>query len=174
VEQDVLGTRYETFDELVVYCRHVAGSIGRLCLAIFGDGGRDEAVTLADDLGVAMQLTNILRDVREDQERGRVYLPAEDMRRFGCDDLRTAPQARLTELVRFEAARTRAWFDRGLGLIDLLDARSASCVLAMTGIYRCILERIASEPVEVLRRRISLPAWEKVWLAARSVAGVRA
>ena len=174
VEQDVLGTRYESFDELVVYCRHVAGSIGRLCLAIFGDGGRDEAVTLADDLGVAMQLTNILRDVREDQERGRVYLPAEDMRRFGCDDLRTAPQARLTELVRFEAARTRAWFDRGLGLIDLLDARSASCVLAMTGIYRCILERIASEPVEVLRRRISLPAWEKVWLAARSVAGVRA
>jgi phytoene synthase len=174
VEQDVWGTRYESFDELVVYCRHVAGSIGRLCLAIFGDGGQREAVALADDLGVAMQLTNILRDVREDQERGRVYLPAEDMRRFGCADLRTAPEDHLAELVQFEAARTREWFDRGLGLVELLDGRSASCVLAMTGIYRCILERIAKEPGEILRRRISLPAWEKVWLAARSVAGVRA
>ena len=82
------GTRYETFDELVVYCRDVAGSIGRLCLAIFT--GRQRArlqrhgTQLADDLGVAMQLTNILRDVREDYERGRVYLPLEDMRRFGC------------------------------------------------------------------------------------------
>jgi phytoene synthase len=174
VELDVRGARYETFDELVVYCRHVAGSIGRLCLAIFGDESHAEAVGLADDLGVAMQLTNILRDVREDHDRGRVYLPAEDMRRFDCGELRDARPDALAELVRFEAARTRGWFDRGLGLVDLLDARSASCVLAMTGIYRCILERIAKDPGEVLRRRISLPAWEKAWLAARSLAGARA
>ena len=95
--------------------------------------------TLADDLGVAMQLTNILRDVREDYELGRVYLPAEDLRRFGC----SAPPEMSAELIRFEAARAREWFDRGLGLVDVLDARSASCVLAMTGIYRRILERIA-------------------------------
>ena len=77
VELDVLGTRYETFDELVVYCRRVAGSIGRLCLAIFTDGRRlaNGAHALADDLGVAMQLTNILRDVREDH-RARPHLPA--------------------------------------------------------------------------------------------------
>jgi phytoene synthase len=167
VELDVRGTRYETFDELVVYCRDVAGSIGRLCLAIFSDGNANGASALADDLGVAMQLTNILRDVREDHDNGRSYLPAEDMRRFGCDEL---PDA---DLIRFEAARAREWFDRGLQLLDHLDARSASCVLAMTGIYRHILDRIERQPDEILRHRISLPAWEKAWLAARSLAGVR-
>jgi phytoene synthase len=171
VELDVRGARYETFDELVVYCRDVAGSIGRLCLAIFSDGAATNGgAQLADDLGVAMQLTNILRDVREDYEIGRVYLPAEDLRRFACDDPLAAP----AELIRFEAARAREWFDRGLQLADHLDARSASCLLAMTGIYRCILERIERRPDEVLRHRISLPPWEKAWLAARSMAGVRA
>lgn len=172
VELDVRGTRYETFDELVVYCRSVAGSIGRLCLAIFSGhsrGNGNGSTALADDLGVAMQLTNILRDVREDRERGRVYLPAEDLRRYCCHDLSAAP----AELIRFEAERAGEWFDRGLLLVDVLDARSASCVLAMTGIYRRILERIAREPEEILHRRISLPAWEKAWLAARSLAGVR-
>ncbi|HUA47709.1 MAG TPA: squalene/phytoene synthase family protein [Solirubrobacteraceae bacterium] len=179
VELDVRDTRYETFDDLVVYCRDVAGSIGRLCLAIFtaGEGNGSthppdpaHAAQLADDLGVAMQLTNILRDVREDYGRGRVYLPAEDLRRFDCSSL---PQVS-PDLVRFEAQRAAEWFDRGLLLIDVLDSRSASCVLAMTGIYRRILERITREPTEILRRRISLPAWEKAWLAARSLAGVRA
>jgi phytoene synthase len=168
VELDVRDTRYETFDELVVYCRAVAGSIGRLCLAIFTGGESNGAAALADDLGVAMQLTNILRDVREDHELGRVYLPAEDLRRFGCDEL---PDA---ELVRFEAARAREWFERGLQLVEQLDTRSASCVLAMTGIYRSILERIERQPDEILRGRISLTPWEKAWLAARSLAGGRA
>jgi phytoene synthase len=174
VELDVRGTSYETFDELVVYCRHVAGSVGRLCLAIFGAGNRETATPLADDLGVAMQLTNILRDVREDGERGRVYLPAEDLRRFGVEDPATARPEALAALIRFEAARNREWFARGLALTDLLDARSSSCLLAMTGIYRGILERIERQPAEVLQRRISVPAWEKAWLAARSLAGVRA
>jgi phytoene synthase len=166
VELDVLGTRYETFDELVGYCRRVAGSVGRLCLAIFAEGAATNGASgLADDLGVAMQLTNILRDVREDRERGRVYLPAEDLRRFDCEN--EVPDA---ALIRYEAARAVEWFDRGLELTSKLDARSASCVLAMTGIYRCILERIARDPGEVLRRRISLPAWEKAWVAARSLA----
>ena len=169
VELDVKHTSYETFDELVVYCRDVAGSIGRLCLAIFTGGNGNGHAALADDLGVAMQLTNILRDVREDYERGRVYLPVEDLRRFGCP----APPEMSAELIRFEALRAREWFDRGLELVDVLDGRSASCVLAMTGIYRRILERIARQPDEILQRRISLPAWEKAWLAARSLAGVR-
>jgi 15-cis-phytoene synthase len=169
VELDVRGTRYETFDDLVVYCRDVAGSIGRLCLAIFTEGDGNGHSMLADDLGVAMQLTNILRDVREDYEIGRVYLPAEDLDRFGC----TTPPEMSAELIRFEARRAREWFDRGLGLVDVLDSRSASCVLAMTGIYRRILERIARQPEDILQRRISLPPWEKAWLAARSLAGVR-
>ena len=169
VELDVRGVRYETFDDLVVYCRDVAGSIGRLCLAIFTRGDGNGHAMLADDLGVAMQLTNILRDVREDYENGRVYLPAEDLRRFDC----SVPSNVSAELIRFEAMRAREWFDRGLRLAEVLDARSASCVLAMTGIYRRILERIASQPEEILQRRISLPVWEKAWLAARSLAGVK-
>jgi phytoene synthase len=174
VELDVRGTRYETFEELVVYCRDVAGSIGRLCLAIFCGGAWNEpagAAALADDLGVAMQLTNILRDVREDHERGRRYLPGEDLRRFGCDALPQVPATQAAALIRFEAARAREWFDRGLGLVALLDGRSASCVLAMTGIYRSILQRIVAEPEAVLRGRISLSTGEKAWLAARSLAG---
>jgi phytoene synthase len=172
VEHDVCGVNYETFDELVSYCRHVAGSIGRLCVAIFGASDPVAAPSLADDLGVAMQLTNILRDVREDSERGRVYLPTEDLRRFGIEDPATAPTAPLADLIRFEAARNQEWFARGLQLTDMLDPRSRACLLAMTGIYRGILERIERRPTEVLVHRVSVPAWEKAWLAARSLAGV--
>jgi 15-cis-phytoene synthase len=179
VRMDVTGVSYEHFEELVLYCRRVAGAIGRVCLPIFG--ARDQASTegskaeaLADDLGVAMQLTNILRDVREDRDCGRVYLPEEDLVRFECQgDLLDARGASIERLIRFQAARNRDWFDRGLRLLPLLDRRSASCVLAMTGIYRRILDRIEEDPLEVTRRRISLPVWEKATLAARSLAGVR-
>jgi phytoene synthase len=173
VEFDVAGRRYETFADLVAYCRRVAGAVGRLCVAIFSNGQvTDETDELADDLGIAMQLTNIIRDVREDAEMGRTYLPAEDLERFGCPDLlRTSPEA-AAELIRFEASRAAEWFDRGLRLVDHLDGRSASCVLAMTGIYRTILDRIAADPAQVLQRRVSLPTWEKAWVAARSLAAV--
>jgi len=175
VEMDVRGVTYETFDELVVYCRHVAGSVGRLCLGVFGSDNGAGASALADDLGVAMQLTNILRDVREDFEVGRIYLPAEDLRRFGCPgDLAAAPPEAAAELIRFEAARDREWFDRGLRLLEHLDARSRACVLAMTGIYRRLLTRIENHPEAVLERRMSVPTWEKAWVAARSLAGVGA
>jgi phytoene synthase len=173
VEMDVRGERYTTFDELVVYCRRVAGSIGRLCLAIFGSFDPVAAAPLAEDLGVAMQLTNILRDVREDLDLGRVYLPLEDLRRFGCEDLEAVPSERFGALVGFEAARAREWFDRGMGLLELIDARSGSCVSAMTGIYRRILERIAQAPEAVLEHGVSLPAWEKTWVAVRSLAGAQ-
>jgi phytoene synthase len=172
VEFDVLGTQYETFDDLVGYCRRVAGSIGRLCMAIFTDGAAhaNGSMALADDLGVAMQLTNILRDIREDSELGRTYLPAEDLRRFGCEELGSAGPDQAAALIRFEAARAKEWFDRGLQLTSSLDSRSASCLMAMTGIYRCILDRIIQEPAQVMRGRISLPPWEKAWVAARSLA----
>jgi 15-cis-phytoene synthase len=174
VEHDVRGVRYETFEELVVYCGLVAGSIGRVCVAIFGSSDRARAVTRADELGVAMQLTNILRDVREDLGNGRVYLPAEDLRRFGCATPLDGPDGAVERLIRFEAARDRDWFARGLELLPLLDRRSAACVLAMTGIYRRILERITEDPLAVTRGRVSMPAWEKVMVAARSLAGMGA
>jgi phytoene synthase len=152
-------------------------------LAIFTDGAplRDSDVALADDLGVALQLTNILRDVREDAQNGRVYVPAEDLRRFGVLDggeepapavlaaVSQAPAA-LVELVGFEAERAQEWFRRGIGVVELLDRRSAACVGAMAGIYQRVLERIAADPARALRERVSLPAREKVWVAARAMA----
>jgi phytoene synthase len=172
VEHDVVGARYESFDELVVYCGFVAGSIGRLCVAIFGSSDPAGAVVRANELGVAMQLTNILRDVREDLGNGRVYLPAEDLRRTGCATPVEGPPGAVEALIRLEAERNRDWFARGLRLLPLLDGRSAACVLAMTGIYRRILERIEADPLAVTRGRVSVPAWEKVVVAARSLAGM--
>jgi 15-cis-phytoene synthase len=175
VQMDVEGAHFETFDELVAYSRAVAGSIGRICVGIFGASHMERAIPLADDLGVAMQITNVLRDVREDYGRGRVYLPAEDLRRFGCgEDLESSPPEATAELIRFEAARGREWFSRGLELLPLLDTRSRACVRAMTGIYRRILSQIDHDPQQVLRRRVSLPPWEKAWVAARSLAGAGA
>ncbi|MDP9343699.1 MAG: presqualene diphosphate synthase HpnD [Actinomycetota bacterium] len=176
VEMDVRGATYETFGELEAYCRRVAGSIGRLSVAVFGSTDRARASELSDDLGVAMQLTNILRDVREDLDRGRVYLPREDLDRFGCsaEDLAGSPAGAVAGLVRFEVNRAREWFGRGLQVLPLLDSRAASCVSAMTGIYRRILARVERRPQDVLQRRISLPPWEKAWVAARSLAGARA
>lgn len=184
VRMDVEGIRYERFDELVLYCRRVAGAIGRVCLAIFakrrptGAGAeldRAQLESLADDLGVALQITNILRDVREDAENGRVYLPAEDLRRF---DLPTDPAGlagaadeRFERLVRFEAERAEQWFDRGLQLLPLLDRRSAACVAAMAGIYHRVLQRIEGDPRASLRARTSLSAGEKLSVALRSIAG---
>jgi len=169
VRMDLSPHRYETFEDLVAYCRLVAGSIGRLCVAIFGSSDPAAARGLADDLGVAMQLTNVLRDVREDQDRGRVYIPAEDIARYRCQGFPDGAPDAMSRLVSFEAERAREWFDRGLQLVPLLDRRSASCVLAMTGIYRRLLDRIAEAPGVVVERRVSLPAWEKAWVAARSL-----
>lgn len=174
VEMDVRGTSYETFDELLVYCRRVAGSIGRLSLGVFGASDMATAARHADELGVAMQLTNILRDVREDREHGRVYLPREDLVRYGVDARVEGPPEPIRKLVSFEAARARSWFQRGLALLPMLDHRSAACVGAMSGIYRRLLARIERDPVAVLAGRLSLRAWEKAWVAARSLAGVRA
>ncbi len=167
VQMDITGTSYESFDELVVYCRRVAGSIGRLCLAVFGS--RDPAAdALADDLGVALQLTNILRDVREDAEGGRSYLPAEDLERFGAPS-----PATIGALVAFEAGRAREWYARGLELTALLDRRSRACVLAMSGIYSRLLDRIEAEPQAILERRVSLSGATKLAVAGRSLLGVR-
>lgn len=169
---DVSGRRYETFDELVVYCRHVGGTIGRLSLGVFGATDKGPStMALADDLGVAFQLTNILRDVREDREEGRVYVPREDLDRFDCSLEPGGPVGRFAELVRFEADRAEQWYERGLDLLPLLDRPSASCVAAMAGIYRRLLRRIEREPTVVLDGRLSLPGWEKGWVAARSLVG---
>jgi len=176
-EADVRGTRYETFDELHHYCRCVAGTIGRLSLAVFGSADRATAEPLADALGVGLQLTNILRDLLEDRRNGRIYLPAEDLDRFGCTlDLDehgafTDDEDALTALIEFEAARAQDWYAEGLQLLPMLDRRSRACCAAMSGIYRRLLDRFMARPWLVLHDRVSLPGWEKAVVAARSLAG---
>ena len=180
---DVNGTFYATFDDLRYYCRCVAGSIGRLSLGVFGAPDMRVAEPLADSLGVALQLTNILRDIREDYRNGRVYLPAEDLGRFGCTlkaaaepDPAAEPaadpaeEARLASLIEFEVNRARDWYATGMQLLPLLDGRSAACTGAMAGIYRKLLDRIAAEPVAVLHGRLSLSPREKAMVAVRSLA----
>src|SRR5215468_5085397 len=187
-EADVRGTTYRTFDDLLHYCRCVAGSIGRLSLGVFGTADVATAAPLADALGVALQLTNILRDIREDYLGGRIYLPAEDFERFGCSLENGALQPAVPEhgpgqhgpgdgangdqlaaLVEFEAERASAWYAKGLTLIPLLDWRSAASAGAMAGIYHRLLERIAATPRVVLERRMSLSPSEKALVAARSL-----
>ena len=171
---DVRGTSYRTFDDLLYYCRCVAGSIGRLSLGIFGTSHDPaQAAELADSLGVALQLTNILRDIREDHQNGRIYLPAEDLAKFDCDPatLDQSASPGFARLVEFEAERARDWYATGWKLLGLLDRRSAACTGAMAGIYRRLLERIAAEPAAVLRGRMSLSGREKATVAAKALTG---
>lgn len=172
VRMDVQGTTYERFDDLLVYCRRVAGSIGRLCVAIFGAREHERAVGLADDLGVAMQLTNILRDLREDAENGRVYVPREELVRYhlSTDGRYEGEEGQLDAFTRYQVRRAGEWFDRSIELVELLDKRSAACVLAMSGIYRRVLTRIQRDPELSRASRVSLAKWEKAWVATRSLA----
>jgi phytoene synthase len=177
---DVHEATYETFDDLLYYCRCVAGSIGRLSLGIYGASQPERQRKMADDLGVALQLTNIMRDVREDYLGGRVYLPREDLAKFGCELTlggrepfeSAAQQARFASLVDFEAARAREWYSSGLRLLATIDRRSAACTGAMAGIYRRLLEKIAANPAAVLEGRMSLPAGEKALVALQALSGI--
>ena len=174
---DTRGTSYQTFDDLHYYCRCVAGSVGRLSLGIFGTRNGPnptaQAIELADSLGVALQLTNILRDIREDRQNGRVYLPAEDLAKFDCDPelLGRSSQPGFVRLVEFEVDRAREWYETGWKLLPMLDRRSAACTGAMAGIYRRLLERIAAEPAAVLRGRMALSGREKATVAVKALTG---
>ena len=138
------------------YCRCVAGSIGRLSLGVFGCADPQLPRRWPTRSGVALQLTNILRDIREDYGTGRVYLPAEDLKQFGCTLVAGGTELpsddRLHEVIRFEADRARGWYATGLALLPLLDRRSAASAGAMAGIYRRLLERIAAQPAAVLQQ----------------------
>lgn len=181
-EMDVRGHTYHDLEELLTYCRNVAGSIGRLSVGVFGSAARprtgSEPATddLADALGIALQMTNILRDIREDYLNGRVYLPSKDLDLFGVQivigpDGRLDPcDGALAELIRFEAARAWGFYDRGLQLLARLDRRSAACCAAMAGIYLELLERIAADPSQVMSARMSLPATVKLRVAVGALA----
>jgi 15-cis-phytoene synthase len=169
-EMDVNGTTYTTFDDMVGYCRRVAGTVGRLSLGIYGCEDPTRGDQLADDLGVALQITNILRDIVEDRETmGRIYLPSDDLARFGCAADLTGPPDAITALVSLEAARAVEWYDRGLQLLPMLDRRSRACTAAMAGIYRRLLDRIQRQPAAVLSGRLSLSGRQKGQVALRAL-----
>jgi phytoene synthase len=169
--RDAIGVRYSTAADTEDYCRLVAGAVGRLSLGVFGSTDPVAAPALADDLGVALQLTNILRDVVEDREIDRVYLPADDIARFGCEPDLSGPADAVAKLVAHYVGVAERFYSRGLQLLPLLDYRSRACVSAMATIYHELLRRIAADPAAVLRERVSLTTKEKLWVAARSLAG---
>jgi phytoene synthase len=174
---DLSPRRFETFPELYRYCYQVASVVGLTSIHIFGFDTRS-ALPLAEKCGVAFQLTNILRDVREDLERGRVYLPAEDLARFGVTEADLLDGGRairegggLLELMRFEAGRARSYYRESKPLLDLIHPRSRRSLWALIAIYSRLLERIEARNCDVFTRRIRLSALEKSLIIARALAG---
>jgi len=169
MEMDLSKMRYETFDELRQYCYLVASTVGLMCRQIFGyrnDSTRDYAV----NLGIALQLTNILRDIKEDAKRGRIYLPAEDLRRFGYaeEDLiasRYTPE--FVNLMRFECDRASAYFDMARAALGNEDKRFFFAARIMWSIYAHTLERIKRSNYNVFERRISIGGLMKVLITFR-------
>ncbi|HTP33254.1 MAG TPA: phytoene/squalene synthase family protein [Candidatus Acidoferrales bacterium] len=173
IASDLEPRRIETFDELYGYCYRVASVVGLTIIHIFGFDTRS-ALPLAEKCGVAFQLTNILRDIREDAERGRIYIPAEDLRRFGvtADDLRAGRRDEpFLRLMRFEAARARSYYSESAPLLELIHPRSRSSLLALISIYSRLLERIEGRNYDVFSSRVRLSLFEKSWIVVRAMVG---
>jgi phytoene synthase len=173
VESDLVKDRFQNFDELKEYCYRVASVVGLICLQIFGykdEGAKEYAV----DLGLAMQLTNIIRDVREDLDMGRVYLPQDEMARFGYseDDLRNRVRNEaFLELMSFQSQRAREYFDRGFKLLPYLSRRSRACPAVLGALYSKVLDRIEASDYDILESRVSLSKAEKIGITAKTWLG---
>lgn len=158
---DTEQRRYATFDELLGYCRRVAGAVGVACVAVYGA----DQPQRAEQLGIALQLINIIRDVREDWELGRVYLPQEELASFGVRE-EDIERGRVTPawqaLMAYQAARARSYLEEGSTLLGFLDARSAACVSAFANLYRATLDRIESSGFDVFDGPRKLSALTKI------------
>lgn len=176
VELDLTVSRYADFEELSHYCHLVASAVGLAVLPILCDGHKGRVITqqdrdLATTLGIGMQLVNIVRDIREDIARDRIYLPREDLERFDVteDDLRKAEASKtLRKLVAFESVRARKFLREGEGLLTRLPRRSRGCPALLTTLYSRILDQIRQHDYDVLTVRVSLSTWEKVCLMLRT------
>jgi phytoene synthase len=175
VQMDLLQQTYETFDDLRVYCERVASAVGLCCIEIFGYTD-SRARAYAVDLGIALQLTNILRDLGDDARAGRVYLPQEDLRRFGVrpEDLAAARYSpRFLELARFEAQRAREYYGRAWAALPPQDRGRLFAAEIMGRTYLALLNAMEARDFRVLDARVALPAWRRMaiavscWLAAR-------
>lgn len=168
---DLAGRHYETFDQVREYCFRVASSVGLLCINIWGYHDPN-APAFAVDRGIAFQLTNMLRDYRQDYDTGRIYLPAEDFARHDLtpQDLRdwVDPQ-RCAEFVRIQAERARSFYDRSAPLEKMITSSCRPSLWAMTAIYRSLLEKIEEDPSQIVtNRRVRLGAWHKGMIAVRA------
>lgn len=169
VETDLVKNRFADFDELYEYCYKVAAVVGLVCVEVFGyddPAAREYAV----DMGIAMQLTNILRDLKEDAERDRIYLPQDDMRRFNYTEAeltRGAITDGFRALMAHQTARARCYFERSEPLFGLISTDARACPKVMHATYRGILDRIERTGYDVFQARISLSAPEKVLLMGR-------
>ena len=168
VSMDLDRGRYPTFEALLSYCHRVASSVGLACVHVFGFRDRF-ALEAAVDLGIALQLANILRDLKEDAELGRIYLPAEDLKRFGVSEQdilqgRRTPQ--FLELMKFEVARAREYFDRGERLFACLSRWIRPCPIAMACAYRKILNSIEAHGYDVFTHRVRLTRSQRTLVLA--------
>ncbi|MGH9631355.1 MAG: phytoene/squalene synthase family protein, partial [Bryobacteraceae bacterium] len=159
VRSDLEPRQVQTVDERYRYCSQVASVVGRTSVHIFGFDS-PSALKLAEKCGIAFQMTNILRDVKEDAERGRVYLPREDLDRFAVASPAT-PSPQLHKLLDFEAQRAREFYREAEPLVGMVHHRSRASLWALIEIYHRLLERIIASGYDVHARPISLPAWEK-------------
>jgi phytoene synthase len=167
VSSDLEPRRIETFDELYRYCYLVASVVGLTIIHIFGFDS-PEALPLAEKCGIAFQLTNILRDVKEDRERDRIYLPNEDLVRFGVNPDRIIRDQAFLNLMSFEADRAAAFYDEAMPLLNLIHPRSRPSLWALIEIYRRLLGRIQASNYDVLASRIRLSSWEKSGVVVRA------
>jgi phytoene synthase len=165
VSSDLQPRQIQTFDELYEYCYLVASVVGLTTIHIFGFDD-PKALDLAEKCGIAFQITNILRDVNEDRENHRLYLPAEDIARFQADI--TKYDQRFIGLMEFEAERARDYYAQSRPLIEMVHRRSRSSLWALIEIYRQLLERIVRSQYDVLSQRVRLPTWEKIRIVARA------
>ncbi len=166
VSSDLEPRRIRTFDELYRYCYQVASVVGLTIIHIFGFES-PKALDLAEKCGIAFQITNILRDVREDAEANRVYLPLEDLQRFGVSAdaiARGEDSEAFRRLMAFEATRAESYYDASLPLISMVSRNSQSSLWALIEIYRRLLARIRKTGYNVLKSRIRVPTWEKLWI----------
>ena len=177
VASDLEPRTINSFDELYQYCYRVASVVGLTTIHIFGFASpeaREAAIPLAEKCGIAFQLTNILRDVREDAGLGRVYLPAEDLRRFGVsvDDLKLRRRTeQFGRLMEFETERARDYYRESAPLLDLIQPQSRPSLWALIAIYSRLLDQVAESQYDVLVRRISLSSAEKTWIVLRAAIG---
>ncbi len=180
VEMDFTIDRYATWNDLYQYCYRVASMVGLICTAVFGTTPHPRARQFAIDMGIGLQITNIMRDVKEDAARGRVYFPQEELARFGLtsnDILAGVYDERFVGLMKLQGERARRHFRSGRRLLPLLDLRSRMCVNVLQGLYFDILKRIEKRDYDVISERVSLStpqklaALGKLWAGAAMVRG---